>query len=296
MIVETTQDAIRFQDAEDVIAGWRELPFFIMGYVRVPPPDSSTPYYAVGLFECKEGKAVKDQREVLSFARSEQTGGVAIIAAERRRQVIEEGFKPKHDATHQDESMAMVAACYSSPDEIYIHKRDEITGTHVFHDPWPKSWSKTWDKRGKHDRRKQLAIAGALCAAEIDRLDAQEVERDLDAKYLDLPIPKIGNNLSIKYSAACFGQCEMECAADVIIRVAYQKQSWRVPFIELDFLPPNIPEPDIYIHEGFKELVIHEWLVRGPRKDREEYFVTGAFVKRLQEKHPDDLKEKRHGK
>lgn len=36
-------------------------------------------------------------------------------------------------------------------------------------DPWP--WDVAWDKRYKHDRLKQLAIAGALIAAEIDRLE-----------------------------------------------------------------------------------------------------------------------------
>lgn len=34
--------------------------------------------------------------------------------------------------------------------------------------PWP--WSDAWDKRKKHDRIRQLSIAGALIAAEINRL------------------------------------------------------------------------------------------------------------------------------
>jgi hypothetical protein len=54
-------------------------------------------------------------------------------------------------------------------------------------DPWPwfdevpetryaddNSWRrvKVWDKREKHDRMRRLEIAGALIAAEIDRLEA----------------------------------------------------------------------------------------------------------------------------
>jgi hypothetical protein len=35
-------------------------------------------------------------------------------------------------------------------------------------DAWP--WSRNWDKRDKHSRTRRLEIAGALIAAEIDRL------------------------------------------------------------------------------------------------------------------------------
>lgn len=38
----------------------------------------------------------------------------------------------------------------------------------VYFNPWP--WPTEWDKRGKHSRHRQLEIAGALIAAEIDRL------------------------------------------------------------------------------------------------------------------------------
>ncbi|HCT33652.1 MAG TPA: hypothetical protein DF966_10890, partial [Sulfitobacter sp.] len=41
----------------------------------------------------------------------------------------------------------------------------------LFEDPWPSEWDDEWDKRDQLDRRRKLVIAGALIAAEIDRLD-----------------------------------------------------------------------------------------------------------------------------
>ncbi len=98
--------------------------------------------------------------------------GVEIIREERRRQIWEEKFTPKHDAEHKDESLAWVAAIYAAPGIILVNKELAFEGR-SYYQPWPQSWSRKWDKRGKHDRIKQLAIAGALCAAEIDRLQAE---------------------------------------------------------------------------------------------------------------------------
>jgi hypothetical protein len=39
-----------------------------------------------------------------------------------------------------------------------------------------------WDKRRKHDRRRKLVIAGALIAAEIDRLDMAKACAEAKAK------------------------------------------------------------------------------------------------------------------
>ena len=71
--------------------------------------------------------------------------GIERIAKERQRQVSVEGWTPQHDDEHKDGEMAIAAARYAAP-----------------------YWE--WDKRGKHERIRQLEIAGALLAAEIDRL------------------------------------------------------------------------------------------------------------------------------
>ncbi len=106
--------------------------------------------------------------------------GVGLISAERTRQQSVEGWSADHDNKHDAGEMAMAAALYATPVPIraemnapckYCDTKEECD--HVFRerewrDPWP--WDKEWDKRGKHGRVRQLAIAGALIAAEIDRL------------------------------------------------------------------------------------------------------------------------------
>jgi hypothetical protein len=108
--------------------------------------------------------------------------GIGRIIAERKRQVEEEGWTPEHDAEHTDESLAMAAACYAMPRMLYAvetsgHMPGELSVTMTAKDPWPwkeeypdGSKGNAWDKRGQHDRIRQLEIAGALIAAEIDRL------------------------------------------------------------------------------------------------------------------------------
>ncbi len=96
------------------------------------------------------------------------TRGVKMIAAERKRQVEYEGWIAKHDNEHDREELATVAALYASPVKLYT--RGDYRGGIAFIDPWPLTWDRRWDKREKHSRLRSLAIAGALCAAEIDRL------------------------------------------------------------------------------------------------------------------------------
>lgn len=106
--------------------------------------------------------------------------GVELIARERQRQIDVERYTPKHDDEHTDFSLAMAAACYAAPNLIYVQKN---VGSDVhFCDPWP--WERAQDKRringmlhgntpfarSRDERLRQLAIAGALIAAEIDRI------------------------------------------------------------------------------------------------------------------------------
>lgn len=93
---------------------------------------------------------------------SERTG-VELIATERRRQVDEEGWSAEHDDLHMEGELAMAGALYAAPTPVYLISED---GDEL--DPWP--WSADWDKRDNHPRLRRLVIAGALIAAEIDRL------------------------------------------------------------------------------------------------------------------------------
>jgi hypothetical protein len=89
--------------------------------------------------------------------------GVERIAAERQRQIEAEGWTAAHDDEHEDGELALAAALYASPVPLYARHR---SGHH--YDPWP--WSEDWDKRGTTSRLRALEKAGALIAAEIDRL------------------------------------------------------------------------------------------------------------------------------
>lgn len=100
--------------------------------------------------------------------------GVALIAAERRRQYYEEGWTPEHDDEHTAGELAVAAACYAVADLEYADVHDtrwEQAMCDGF-DAWP--WGAEWDKRVKHSRLRCLEIAGALIAAEIDRLQRKD--------------------------------------------------------------------------------------------------------------------------
>lgn len=92
------------------------------------------------------------------------SSGIERIASERRRQVEAEGWTPEHDC-HADGVLAQAAACYA------VATVPQYAGHYPI--SWP--WSPRWDKRpGKTSdvtaRIRALEKAGALCAAEIDRL------------------------------------------------------------------------------------------------------------------------------
>ncbi len=109
--------------------------------------------------------------------------GAALIAAERRRQVAQEGWTHEHDDGHVAGELADAALVYASPRKLYV--KSDTTGVIVFHELWPHEWeSKALPKTDGHglDRREvtrineqtgrvlELTKAGALIAAEIDRL------------------------------------------------------------------------------------------------------------------------------
>jgi hypothetical protein len=122
----------------------------------------------VGIKEAELGAAERIGDDVgpdwveLNVIRLTGGAGVAVIAAERARQISVEGWTPLHDDAHTFSELAWAATCYAAPRPV-LRTKD-----YKARDPWP--WAPEWDKRGKHDRIKQLAIAGALIAAEIDRL------------------------------------------------------------------------------------------------------------------------------
>jgi hypothetical protein len=94
------------------------------------------------------------------------------IAAERKRQIEEEGWTAEHDDQHDSGELAASAACYAISATPY-----DITNpaNGIFPYLWPVTWAKSWWK--PTNRRRDLVKAGALIVAEIERLD-RESERD----------------------------------------------------------------------------------------------------------------------
>lgn len=87
--------------------------------------------------------------------------GVDLIAAERRRQVEQEGWTPEHDDQHGPGILASVAAFYCAPGRA----KDLLEKF------FPLTWNILWAKRKGFPTptRRDLEKAGALIAAEIDR-------------------------------------------------------------------------------------------------------------------------------
>ncbi len=88
--------------------------------------------------------------------------GVERIAAERHRQREVEGWTAEHDEGHPDGELTSAAANYAAHAYGQLSGRDEVTDA----PPWPWDCAR-WRPSG--DPLRNLAKAGALIAAEIDR-------------------------------------------------------------------------------------------------------------------------------
>ena len=103
--------------------------------------------------------------------------GLALIIEERTRQQQIEKFDKMHDEQHDQNELAIVAACYALPEDIRLDIQ------------YPETWDAKWWKPTPHDRIKELTKAGALIAAEIDRLLAEQEklktpeEKSFDAEW-----------------------------------------------------------------------------------------------------------------
>ena len=104
--------------------------------------------------------------------------GVELIAAERHRQRVIEGYGDAHDADHVNGELANAAACYAAPS--MPRRQIEPPGEYDRGGPtlpilWP--WDRAdWKPTG--NRIRDLTKAGALIAAEIDRLRAVVGEQE----------------------------------------------------------------------------------------------------------------------
>ncbi len=87
--------------------------------------------------------------------------GAELIAAERIRQISGEGWLYEHDDDHVSDELVEAAICYSYKKSVPGSDSPNL---------WP--WNEEWWK--PKDRVNNLIRAGALIAAEIDRLHRRE--------------------------------------------------------------------------------------------------------------------------
>lgn len=99
--------------------------------------------------------------------------GIELIVQERQQQITEKGFDAAHDDRHRDGSILRCAVEVLRPSQ---EMRDFEDGKVQFWGPhaWPFGRARHIRKKYSDNRVHQLVIAGALIAAEIDRLNRAE--------------------------------------------------------------------------------------------------------------------------
>lgn len=98
--------------------------------------------------------------------------GSDLIAIERERQQDHYQWSSEwDDKLHKDGELAQLAACYAMPENIRNQYQSLDAKTGKWWPRWyPQKWSLDSWKPSPDDRIKELVKAGALIAAEIDRL------------------------------------------------------------------------------------------------------------------------------
>jgi hypothetical protein len=102
--------------------------------------------------------------------------GIELIAAERQRQIDVERYRAYNDDKQTSGELAIAAACYAVHDINDHGAHFEVLRLYGHGDPregecedaWP--WGADFDKREEHSPLRKRIIAGALMAAEIDRM------------------------------------------------------------------------------------------------------------------------------
>jgi len=91
--------------------------------------------------------------------------GIELIEAERQRQISSEGWNEAHDDQHWNGELCAASACYAKDVACTL---GGLINYETAPDGWP--WDAEWWKPTPEDPIRQLTKAGALIAAEIDRL------------------------------------------------------------------------------------------------------------------------------
>lgn len=97
--------------------------------------------------------------------------GIELIADERKRQIEVEKYSLEHDTGYENDELAKAASCYAMPESTRSLYPCAWRG--VVPEFFP-DWDIEFWKPTPEDRVKELVKAGALIAAEIDRIQATQ--------------------------------------------------------------------------------------------------------------------------
>lgn len=144
--------------------------------------------------------------------------GIELITQERTRQINVEGWTKEHDDEHTNNELALAAICYAIP------------GTYL-PSYWPSTWDRKWYK--PTTRIIDLVKAGALIAAEIDRLQRIEIKKAKEEyipkikEFVDEAFEEFGEeNDNILILSACYypydarDTCEVD---DPLVSIHFNK-------------------------------------------------------------------------
>lgn len=93
--------------------------------------------------------------------------GIEIIAQERLEQIEKHLFTAQNDSEYTSNELIRCAICYLMADNLDLTQNEDGENL-IVSGYWP--WAVKWWKPAPKNRIKELAKAGALIAAEIDRL------------------------------------------------------------------------------------------------------------------------------
>lgn len=129
---------------------------------------ADTPIIEIAKMVSRLANALDEQTALLEqLGAAPASKALTDIIAERQRQQSVEGWTPQHDDEHCTGALARAAVCYASH-AGNPHNKNMVDYQKTFSPArWP--WSQDWWK--PTNPRRDLVKAGALIAAEIERLD-----------------------------------------------------------------------------------------------------------------------------
>lgn len=102
--------------------------------------------------------------------------GAERITLERERQIVSEGYDINQDQRYKNGELVDASVSYLIVNSVRIMYNDENAIPHQY------PWSEESFKSNPNDRIRDLEKAGALIAAEIDRLLADKFDQELKNK------------------------------------------------------------------------------------------------------------------